>query len=228
MTVQPMAGTPPRSAAGPRTSTGSVRASTVTLIGRSFPRRRCWPAWVAGIPPRSPICIQGRLSWTWGRGRHRRGAQRQAGWAHREGVRLGHDRRDAGVGSGNAAEAGATKVEFLKGLLEAIPLSELAVDVVISNCVINLSTDKRAVMAEMFRVLRPGGRLGISDVVAEDGLSPTERGERGSYVGCIAGALSVLEYEQGLAEAGFAEVTVTFTHQVADGMHGAIVKAIKP
>lgn len=116
----------------------------------------------------------------------------------------------------------------MKGLLEAIPLPELAVDVVISNCVINLSTDKRAVMAEMFRVLRPGGRLGISDVVAEDGLSPTERGERGSYVGCIAGALSVLEYEQGLAEAGFAEVTVTFTHQVADGMHGAIVKAIKP
>ena len=90
----------------------------------------------------------------------------------------------------NAAKAGATNVEFLKGQIEDIPLPDASVDVVISNCVINLSTDKPAVIAEMFRVLTPGGRLGISDVVAEDHLSPADRAERGSYVGCIAGALS--------------------------------------
>ncbi len=97
----------------------------------------------------------------------------------------------------------------------------------ISNCVINLSVDKAAVLAEIARVLRPGGRIGISDVVAEDRLSPGERAERGSYAGCIAGALSRSEYEAGLDAAGFAEVSVEFTHAVADGMHGAIVKAVK-
>ena len=128
----------------------------------------------------------------------------------------------------NAAEAGADNVEFLKGLIEDIPLSSQSIDVVVSNCVINLSIDKPAVLSEIFRVLRPGGRIGISDVVAEDDLSSAEREERGSYVGCIAGALSKSEYEHGLAAAGFGEISVTFTHQVADGMHGAIVRAIKP
>jgi arsenite methyltransferase len=99
--------------------------------------------------------------------------------------------------------------------------------VVISNCVINLSVDKPAVLTEMARVLKPGGRIGISDVVAEDRLTPDERAERGSYVGCIAGALSKGEYEAGLEAAGFEEVSVEFSHQVADGMHGAIVKARK-
>jgi SAM-dependent methyltransferase len=126
----------------------------------------------------------------------------------------------------NAAEAGATNVEFLKG--EAIPLPHESVDVVISNCVINLSTDKLAVIAEMFRVLRPGGRVGVSDVVAEDRLAPAERAVRGTYVGCVAGALSRFEYESMLSDAGFDEISVTFTHQVADGMHGAIVKAVRP
>jgi len=97
----------------------------------------------------------------------------------------------------NAARAGAANVEFVKGHIEDIPLPDASIDVVISNCVINLSTDKPAVLAEMFRVLTPGGRLGISDVVAEDGLSPAERAERGSYVGCIAGALSRTEYSTG-------------------------------
>jgi SAM-dependent methyltransferase len=127
----------------------------------------------------------------------------------------------------NAAEAGAGNVEFLKGEIEAVPLPDSSVDVVISNCVINLSTNKAAVLREMFRVLRPGGRIGITDVVAEDRLSVEERAERGSYVGCIAGALSKSEYEHGLAEAGFGDVSVRFTHPVADGMHSAIVQAVR-
>ena len=128
----------------------------------------------------------------------------------------------------NATKAGATNVEFLKGDIEAIPLPAGTVDVVISNCVINLSTDKAAVFAETFRVLKPGGRIGITDVVAEDRLSPEDRAERGAWVGCVAGALSRTEYESGLAAAGFAEVSVTFTHQVGDGLHSAVVRATRP
>jgi arsenite methyltransferase len=127
----------------------------------------------------------------------------------------------------NAREAGVTNVHFLKGVIEHVPLAAGSVDVVISNCVINLSTDKPAVLAEMARVLKPGGRIGISDVVAEDRLSLEERAARGSYVGCIAGALSKGEYEAGLEAAGFEQISVEFTHQAADGMHGAIVKAVK-
>ncbi|MCL4289159.1 MAG: arsenite methyltransferase [Thermoleophilia bacterium] len=128
----------------------------------------------------------------------------------------------------NAAEAGATNVHFLKGHIEAIPLPAGSVDVVISNCVVNLSPDKPAVLAEAFRVLAPGGRLGVSDVVAEDRLDEAARAERGSYVGCVAGALSNGEYERLLSEAGFEDAAVTFTHEVADGVHAAIVKAAKP
>ncbi len=128
----------------------------------------------------------------------------------------------------NAAEAGVANVEFLKGEIEAIPLGDATVDVVISNCVVNLSTDKPAVFREVHRVLRPGGRIGISDVVAEDRLDADARAERGSYVGCIAGALSRGEYTLLLRAAGFAEIDVAFTHEVADGMHGAIVKARRP
>lgn len=128
----------------------------------------------------------------------------------------------------NAAEAGVGNVEFHLGTIEQVPLADSSVDVVISNCVINLSADKPTVLAEMFRVLVPGGRIGISDVVAEDHLSPAERAERGSYVGCIAGALSRREYLDGLAAAGFVDVEVDFTHEVAPGMHGAIVRAVRP
>jgi arsenite methyltransferase len=128
----------------------------------------------------------------------------------------------------NAAEAGAGNVDFLKGHIEAIPLPAQTVDVVISNCVINLSTDKPAVFAETFRVLKPGGRLGITDVVAEDHLSPEDRAERGAWVSCIAGALTKAEYEAGLVAAGFAEVSLDFTHRVGDGLHSAIIKATKP
>ncbi|MFL6046205.1 MAG: arsenite methyltransferase [Propionibacteriaceae bacterium] len=128
----------------------------------------------------------------------------------------------------NAAKAGAANVEFLKGTIEEVPLQDQSVDVVISNCVINLSVVKPRVLAEMFRVLTPGGRIGISDVVAEDNLTLAERAARGSYVGCIAGALSRTEYLEGLAATGFVDVSVRFTHQAADGMHSAIVQATKP
>jgi arsenite methyltransferase len=125
----------------------------------------------------------------------------------------------------NAREAGVANVHFLKGVIEQIPLPANSVDVVISNCVINLSTDKAAVLSEIARVLKPGGRVGVSDIVAEDHLSANDRAERGSYVGCIAGALSKSEYLAGLEAAGFEDVSVEFTHEVADGMHSAIVKA---
>jgi SAM-dependent methyltransferase len=128
----------------------------------------------------------------------------------------------------NAQRAGASNVEFLKGTIEAVPLPANTIDVVISNCVINLSTDKPAVFAEAFRVLVPGGRIGVSDVVADDDLTQEQRAERGDYVGCIAGALSFTEYSQGLQAAGFTTIEITPTHQVADGMHSAIVRAVKP
>ncbi len=128
----------------------------------------------------------------------------------------------------NRSEADVANATFLRGTIEDVPLPDAAVDVVISNCVVNLSTDKPAVFAEMFRVLVPGGRIGVSDVVAEDRLDPAERAERGSHVACIAGALSLSEYLDGLAAAGFADGEVDFTHEVADGLHGAIVRASKP
>jgi SAM-dependent methyltransferase len=128
----------------------------------------------------------------------------------------------------NAEKAGATNVEFLKGTIEAIPLPANTVDVVISNCVINLSVDKPAVFTETFRVLTPGGRIGVSDIVADDTLTPEQRAERGDYVGCIAGALSFTEYRTGLEAAGFTGIDITPTHPVADGMHSAVIRATKP
>ncbi|MFJ8792720.1 arsenite methyltransferase [Streptomyces sp. NPDC102462] len=128
----------------------------------------------------------------------------------------------------NAAKAKAANIEFLKGTIEAIPLPANTIDVVISNCVINLSTDKPSVFAETFRVLKPGGRIGVSDVVADDALPAAQRAERGDYVGCIAGALSFTEYHEGLKAAGFSDIEITPTHPVADGMHSAIVRATKP
>ena len=128
----------------------------------------------------------------------------------------------------NAAEAGATNVEFLRGQIESIPLPAASVDVVISNCVINLAVDKPAVFREIARVLRPGGRMGVTDIVADDRLTPAERAERGSYAGCIAGALSFSEFRAGLEAAGLADVTLTPTHDVVEGLASVIVKATKP
>jgi SAM-dependent methyltransferase len=127
----------------------------------------------------------------------------------------------------NRDEAGVTNVEFLKGYIEDIPLAASTVDVVISNCVVNLSTDKPRVFSEIHRVLRAGGRIGIADVVADDSLTPPVRAERGTYVGCIAGALSFREYEQGLQDAGFVHISITPTHEDVPGMHSAIIKATK-
>ena len=128
----------------------------------------------------------------------------------------------------NAAEAGVTNVEFIRGTIESVPLPSASIDVVISNCVINLAADKAAVLREIARVLRPGGRVGVSDVIADDHLSPAERAQRGSFVGCIAGALSFSEYRSGLAAVGLVDVEISPTHAVADGLYAAIVRAVKP
>jgi arsenite methyltransferase len=153
-----------------------------------------------------------------------------AGRVGETGIAYGLDMTDEmlALARKNAEDAGIRNAIFLKGVIEDIPLPADSVDVVISNCVVNLSTDKAAVLTELARVLKPGGRVGISDVVAEDDLCPEDRAARGSYVGCIAGALSKAEYEAGLEAAGFTDISVEFTHEVADGMHGAIVKAVKP
>jgi SAM-dependent methyltransferase len=128
----------------------------------------------------------------------------------------------------NATDAGATNVEFLEGRIDVVPLPDASVDVIISNCVVNLAVDKPAVFAEMHRLLRPGGRIGVSDVVTEDRLTPAQRAERGSYVGCIAGALAISEYQTGLEAAGLVDVSIECTHAVGDGVHAAIIRATKP
>lgn len=128
----------------------------------------------------------------------------------------------------NAAAAGVENAHFLEGQIEAIPLPDASVDVVISNCVVNLSTEKPRVFGEIARVLRPGGRVSISDVVADDDLSPADRAARGDHAGCIAGALSFGEYAAGLAAAGLAGIEIVATHAVEDGMYGAIVRATRP
>jgi arsenite methyltransferase len=127
----------------------------------------------------------------------------------------------------NQQEAGIENVEFLEGFIEDIPLPDASVDVIISNCVINLSVDKKKVFREMARVLHPGGRIGVTDVVSSDALSVEERAERGSYVGCIAGALTFDEYQYGLREAGLIDISIAPTHEVADGIFSAIVKGTK-
>jgi SAM-dependent methyltransferase len=128
----------------------------------------------------------------------------------------------------HALQAGAENAEFLLGQIEAIPLPDNSVDVIISNCVINLSADRPAVFAESFRVLRPGGRLGVTDILAEDRLIAARRLGRGAQAGCIAGAPSFTEYRRGLAAAGFTAITITPTHEAADGVHSAVIRAARP
>jgi SAM-dependent methyltransferase len=128
----------------------------------------------------------------------------------------------------NATQARVTNAEFLHGHIEDIPLPGASVDVVISNCVINLSADKPRTIAEAFRVLRPGGRLGISDVIADDGTDPAQRAQAEQRAGCANGALTQRQYSELLQVAGFAAVSITPTHQAEPGLHSAIIQATKP
>lgn len=128
----------------------------------------------------------------------------------------------------NIDDVGIRNIILLKGSIEAIPLPADTVDVVISNCVINMSPDKAAVFGEIARVLAPGGRVGISDVVAENGLDRGQQAGRGCYSDCVSGAVTASEYEQSLRTAGLADVSIEFTQQAADGVHAAIIRARKP
>src|SRR5688572_3071961 len=128
----------------------------------------------------------------------------------------------------NAAEAGVENVEFLKGYIEEIPLPDASVDVVISNCVINLAGDKAKVLAEAARVLRPGGRFAVSDVIADEGMDEATRADMAAYTGCIAGALTEAGFRAALAAAGLTDVEIRETHRVHDQAASVIVRASKP
>ena len=128
----------------------------------------------------------------------------------------------------NAAAAGVENVEFLKGYLEAIPLPDASVDVVISNCVINLAADKRVVLAEAARVLRPGGRFAVSDVIADDDMDDATRADMQQWTGCIAGALTEAEFRAALAAAGLIDVEIQPTHRVHEHAGSAIIRAFRP
>jgi arsenite methyltransferase len=128
----------------------------------------------------------------------------------------------------NAAAAGIENVEFVKGYIEDMPLADASVDVVISNCVINLSADKRRVLREAARVLRPGGRLAVSDVIADEDMDADTRADMQQWTGCIAGALTRAEFESALAGAGLVDVEIRETHRVHRFAGSAIVRARKP
>jgi ubiquinone/menaquinone biosynthesis C-methylase UbiE len=128
----------------------------------------------------------------------------------------------------NAADAGAENVEFLKGYIEDIPLPDGSVDVILSNCVINLAADKSKVFAEASRVLRPGGRFAVSDVVADPDMDDATRADMAAWTGCIAGALTREEFERGLTTAGLTDVEIVETHRVHAHASSAIVRARKP
>lgn len=146
-----------------------------------------------------------------------------------EGTVHGIDLTTEMVALANSAKrtAGYDNVDFRAGEMEAIPLDDASVDVVISNCAVNLSTDKSAVFREINRVLKPGGRVAICDVVASDALSAEQRAARGSYVDCIAGALSLAEFSSGLRSAGLDDIRIAPIRQVADGMFAASVTGRK-
>ena len=127
----------------------------------------------------------------------------------------------------NAAAAGVENAEFVKGYLEEIPLADASVDVVISNCVINLAADKRVVLAEAARVLKPGGRFAVSDVIADDDMDDATRADMQQWTGCIAGALTEAEFRAALADAGLADVEIRPTHRVHEHAGSAIIRARK-
>ena len=127
----------------------------------------------------------------------------------------------------NASEAGVDNVEFVEGYLEDIPLPDGSVDVVISNCVINLAADKRVVLSEAARVLRPGGRLAVSDVVADDDMDDDTRADMQAWTGCVAGALTTVEFENALRDSGFTDIEIRPTHRVHTHAASAIVRAVR-
>jgi arsenite methyltransferase len=126
------------------------------------------------------------------------------------------------------AAAGVENVEFVKGYLEDVPLPDDSVDVVISNCVINLAADKRVVLAEAARVLRPGGRFAVSDVIADEGMDDATRADMQQWTGCIAGALTEREFRAALTDAGLIDIDIRPTHRVHEHAGSAIVRASKP
>ena len=128
----------------------------------------------------------------------------------------------------NAAEAGVENVEFLKGYIEELPLADDSVDVVISNCVINLSADKPRVLREVGRVLKPGGRFAVSDVIADEAMDDATRADMQQWTGCVAGALTRAEFEQALTDAGLVDIEITETHRVHEHASSAIIRAVKP
>src|SRR5947207_8020660 len=128
----------------------------------------------------------------------------------------------------NQQRAGVTNAEFLSGRIEDVPLPDDAVDVIVSNCVINLSADKPAVFAEAQRLLRPGGRLAIADVVADAAVNEPLRSDLAAWTACIAGAVTRADYKAMLEDAGFVNVTIDDSHSVADGFTSVIVRAFAP
>jgi arsenite methyltransferase len=146
------------------------------------------------------------------------------------GKAIGLDMTDEmlGLARANAAEAGVDNVEFVKGYIEEIPLADESVDVVISNCVINLSADKGTVLREVARVLRPGGRFAVSDVIADDHMDAATRADMQQWTGCVAGALTRGQFEAAMADAGLVDLEVRETHRVHEHAGSAIVRARKP
>ena len=141
---------------------------------------------------------------------------------------IGLDMTDEMLALARANAAGVPNVEFLKGYLEQIPLPDAGVDVVISNCVINLAADKRVVLAEAARVLRPGGRFAVSDVIADPDMDDATRADMQQWTGCVAGALTEQQYRDALTAAGFADIDIRPTHRVHQHASSAIVRARKP
>ena len=204
-------------------------ASMTPTPPRALPTPRSRPRWAAAYRPRWRICTPARRYSTSAPAPAPTCSSPPAGSAP-AGRAIGLDMTEEmlELARRNAAEAGVTNVEFLHGYLEDIPLPDATVDVVISNCVINLATDKLTVLREAARVLRPGGRLAISDVIADPGMDASTQTDMARWTGCIAGALTTAQYEHDLAAAGLIDVAIIETHRVHTRAAAAIIRARKP
>ena len=188
--------------------------------------RRWRPRSAAACRPPSPTCTPVRWSSTWAPVPAPTSSSPPAGLP-RVGVAIGLDMTAEmlELARRNAAEAGVDNVEFLQGYLEDIPLPDDSVDVVISNCVINLAADKNVVLAEAARVLRPGGRLAFSDVIADEDMDEATKADMAEWTGCIAGALTQTEFTNALTAAGFTDIEIRPTHRVHTHAQAAIIRA---